>query len=87
MLSKAMKLQPKVVLCVHASKPGLAEGRREDIKEIWDNLKWEFAVFKTAQDVKAGEPQTALTVIKPKDTWGRLEQLMDMTNEEFAAAF
>ena len=89
-MSKAVKL-PDHVGWIAVSKPGLEEGRREDIRSIWDSSALGFKVYKTAEDVKAGsgdrETTTRLNVGKDEHgTWDMLEQIMDMTSEDFDAA-
>ena len=93
-LSRAMQLPSfqmadgrNVVQSVHASKPGLAEGRREDIKAIWDAVDWRFVVYKSAQALHLEKNENALFVLKSnRATWRMLERTLDMTTEEFDAA-
>ena len=93
-LSRAMQLPSfqmadgrNVVQSVHASKPGLAEGRREDIKAIWDAVDWRFVVYKSAQALHLEKNENALFVLKSsRGTWRKLERILDMTFKEFDAA-
>ena len=97
MLSRAMQLPSfqlsadygngGAVQGVYASKPGLAEGRREDIKAIWDAVGWRFVVYKSDQALLSKETENALFVLKSSSgTWGKLERILDMTVEEFDVA-
>ena len=81
-VAKALQFQPQVVMQVTTSKMGLGEGRRPDIKDIWDAIGpdgfcielccyaktvWQFAR-------KYGE-----------GGWEKVEQILDMTEDEWVA--
>ena len=66
----------------------MEEGRREDIRSIWDAAAGRFFwVYKTAEDVKDGDITASLSVWKSQGgTWEELEGFLDMTSEDFDAA-
>ena len=87
-LAKAMQLQPDVVGHVVTSKTGLEEARKEDIKNVWEAVQESqgFDIYKTAEDIPLTYgPYAPVSVRKPGDDWGRLEQIMHMSEAEFAA--
>ena len=68
---------------IFVTREGLAQGKREDIKHIWDAGCW-FRIFKTLEDLQADIWEASLAVRK-KDNNGRLlEQVMDMSEQEFS---
>ena len=87
-LAKAMQLQPDVVGHVVTSKTGLEEAMKEDIKNVWEAVQESrgFDIYKTAEDIPLTYgPYAPVSVRKPGDDWGRLEQIMHMSEAEFAA--
>jgi len=88
-LAKAMQLQPDVVGHVVTSKTGLEEAMKEDIKNVWESVQESqgFDIYKTAEDIPPilFGPYAPVSVRKPGDDWGRLEQIMHMSEAEFAA--
>ena len=86
MLARAMQANPKGVvhMFVEGSKEGLADARREDIKAIWEAVGV-FLVWDT-DDAMGGEGGwRCLAAEKPRDTWTRLEQILDLTEKELVA--
>ena len=85
-VAKAMQLQPHLVNWIFTTKPGLAEGKKDDIKKIWDTVGLKrFCVYKTTQDLVDGKGWPGYSVVKLDNDWERLEQILDMTEAEFAA--
>ena len=85
-LGKATQLQPGVVGRIMTSKASLAEARKEDVKKVWEAVSpeglWGFDIF-SSEKVHRG-PRYMVSVEKPGDDWGRLEQILDMSLAEFA---
>ena len=66
---------------IWTSKPSLAEGRKDDIKSIWDTVGLEgFGLFQTTSEME----NAGRVLMKPDDDWARLEQILDMSEAEFA---
>ena len=84
-VAKAMQLRPDLVGWIWTSKPSLAEGKKDDIKNIWDTVGLEgFDVYQTTPDLECWKAR-GYSVEKPDDDWDRLEQILDMREAEFAA--
>ena len=84
-MAKAMQLRPDLVGWIWTSKPSLAEGKKDDIKNIWDTVGLEgFDVYQTTPDLECWKAR-GYSVEKPDDDWDRLEQILDMREAEFAA--
>ena len=88
-VANAMQLQPGVVEVGHivASKTGLEEARKEDINKIWETVASRgFDIFKTAEEITLTYgPYAPVAARKHEDDWGRLEQILLMSEAEFAA--
>ena len=81
-----MQLQPDLVNWILTSKPSLAEGKKEDIKNIWDIVGLErFEIYKTTSDLKNLARAWSYSVEKPDDDWEKLEQILNMSEAGFAA--
>ena len=84
-VAKAMQLRPDLVGWIWTSKQSLAEGKKDDIKNIWDTVGLEgFEVYQTTPDLECWKAR-GYSVEKPDDDWDRLEQILDMREAEFAA--
>ena len=84
-VAKAMQLRPDLVGWIWTSKPSLAEGKKDDIKNIWDTVGLEgFDVYQTTPDLECWKAR-GYSVGKPDDDWDWLEQILDMREDEFAA--
>ena len=60
----------------------MAEGRKDDIKSIWDTVGLEgFGLFQTTSEME----NAGRVLMKPDDDWARLEQILDMSEAAFAA--
>ena len=82
-VAKAIQLQPGLVRYISTSKPCLAEGKKDDIKIIWDTVGLVgFVLHQSTSDVAVGWDYD---VTKPDDDWDRLEQILDMSEAEFVA--
>ena len=83
-MAKAMQLQPDLVRGIWTSKPNLAEGERDDIKNIWDTvgLRW-IRLYQTSTFfLHVG---FSYKVEKPDADRERLEQILGMSEAELAA--
>ena len=79
-VARAMQLQPHLVDFICTSKPFLAEGKKEDIKKIWDTVGLRrFALCRTPPESDDWD----FTVVKPDDDWESLEKIMDMSQAEY----
>jgi len=82
-VAKALQLQPGLVHSISTSNRGLAEGKKDDIKNIWDTAGLEgFVLYQTSSDM---DWDWGYHVTKPDDDWERLEQILYMSEAEFAA--
>ena len=82
MMAKAMQLQPHLLELHLHLKPGLAEGKKDDVKKIWATVGLRrFELFRTKEDV-VGEDK-GYSVEKPDDDWDELEKILDMSEPEF----
>ena len=88
-LARALQLKPNMVVevCVSTSRQGFAEAGKENIKEIWDAMGIEAGFI--VSNTKVDHCLDVLSVL-PEDyeydwarAWTRLEQILDMTEEEF----
>ena len=48
---------------IRVSREGLAQGKKEDIKQIWDSGCW-FRIFKTLEDLQARNWQASLVFVE-----------------------
>ena len=88
-LGNATQLQPGVVSRIVTTKPSLAEARKEDVKTIWEALSpaegsWGFDIYKTAEGHRGIVRSGLLCVEKSVDDWRRLEQILSMSETDFA---
>ena len=75
MMAKAMQLQPHLLELHLHLKPGLAEGKKDDVKKIW-------ATVGLRRFDVVGEDK-GYSVEKPDDDWNELEKILDMSEPEF----
>ena len=89
-LARSLKGKPNVRLgSVYILKQDLSEVRREDIKDIWD-VTGAIKVFNTENGVLSTNKKTLLVAHSTFDwegAWTRLEQVSNMTEDEFNAFF
>ena len=83
-MSKAMELETGRQSFVQTCKAGLTEGRKEDIRAIWEAADT-FWICKTFEGVREGLVDVVIVDKYPRGGWDRLEQIMDMTQDEFQA--
>ena len=87
-VAKALQLKPDLVDWIWTSKPSLTEGKKDDVKKIWDTVGIQgVELYQTASDVENVGSTWGFSVEKPDDGWERLEQILDMSEAEFAALF
>ena len=84
MVSKAMELETERQSFVQTCKAGLTEGRKEDLRAIWEAADT-FWICKTFEGVREGLVDVVIVDKYPRGGWDRLEQIMDMTQDEFQA--
>ena len=78
MVARAMQTRPSTISTVWTSKEGLEQGRKEDIKEIWEAVKHSFFISDLAINMTDDDFIWSVRVEKPKHTWRRLEEILDM---------
>ena len=87
-VAKALQLKPDLVDWIWTSKPSLTEGKKDDVKKIWDTVGIQgVELYQTASDVENVGSTWGFSVEKPDDDWERLEQILDLSEAEFAALF
>ena len=74
---------PRGTKLIVVSRDGLAEGNREDFRGMLD-AGYDFKIFKALGDLQANNRWGAY-VSHSVDGWGRLERVLDMSEEEFSA--
>ena len=73
----AMALENQTDVCIVTSKADLDLGRKEDMKKIWNSIR--------EIGIALQLPGWILDVDKEVVDWTRLEQILDMTEDEFSA--
>ena len=77
MVATAMKTRPGVVSCtVWTSKEVLEDGRKEDIKDIWEAVRRSFFISESRFNMGEDDFFWSFRVEKPKDDWKKLEMEM-----------
>ena len=82
-VAKAMQTKPSAVSTVWTNKAGLEEGRKEDVRQIWEAVKRSFFISDTAANMGEDDFFWSVRVEKPKHGWTRLEQILDMSWGQF----
>ena len=83
-LARAVKAKPNCVWRMEASKEGLVEARREDVKDIWETVRDEcFIVW--ISDIEMWDGRSA-DCLDPEGTWEEVEEILDFTKREFMVA-
>ena len=80
--AKGLQLRPQQLLNIAVSKAGLAEGRREDIKTLWETFGQGNFLISPHICLDWAD---YLEVNKHGEGWAVLEKIMKMSDEEFAA--
>ena len=75
----AKAIRPGILDSISVTRDGLAQGKREDIKHIWDTGCW-FRIYKTLEDLQAANWEAFLVVCN----WSQMVQLLDLSEEEFS---
>ena len=84
MVATAMKTRPGVVSCtVWTSKEVLEDGRKEDIKDIWEAVRRSFFISESRFNMGEDDFFWSVRVEKPKDDWKKLERILDMEMGQF----
>ena len=79
----AKAIRPGVLSSIWVSRDGLAQGKRDDIKDLFDAV-YEFWIFKTLEDLQAGNwQQASLFFGQEGNDWSQLERVLDMSEQEF----
>ena len=68
---------------INVTRDGLAQSKREDIKHLFDAGCW-FQIFKTLEDLQAGNWEASLVINKVADNWSRMERVVNMSEQEFS---
>ena len=84
MVATAMKTRPGVVSCtVWTSKEVLEDGRKEDIKDIWEAVRRSFFISESRFNMGEDDFFWSFLVEKPKDDWKKLERILEMEMGQF----
>ena len=84
MVATAMKTRPGVVSCtVWTSKEVLEDGRKEDIKDIWEAVSHAFYISESRFNMGEDDFFWSVRVEKPKDDWKKLERILEMEMGQF----
>ena len=85
-MARAVQMKPDLVRFILTSKACLAEGKKDDIKNIWDTVGLvQFVIYQSTSDVGIPSKGSYYHVTKPDDDWERLEQILEMSEAEFTA--
>jgi len=80
----AKAIRPRILRGIYVTKDGLAQGKRDDIKHLFD-AGCMFRIFKTLEDLQAGnEEQASLFFDQEFNNWSQLERVLDMSEQEFS---
>ena len=78
----AKAIRPGILRGINVTKDGLAQGKRDDIKHLFD-AGCRFWIYKTLEDLPAGNLEASLTVFKVVNNWSQMERVLDMSEQEF----
>ena len=79
----AKAIRPGILGSICVTRDGLAQGEREDIKDLFD-AGCLFRIFKTLEDLQAGNRQASLVVGKEVHDRSQMERVLDMSEQEFS---
>ena len=82
----AKAIRPGSVRSIYVTRDGLAQGKREDIKHLFDAACC-FRIFKTLDDLQADNWRASLFFDQVDDNWSRMERVLDMSEQEFSSLF
>ena len=80
--SLAKAIRPGILDRICVTRDGLAQGKREDIKDLFD-AGCCFRIFKTLDDLQADNWRASLFVDQEDDDWSRMERVLYMSEQEF----
>ena len=78
----AKSIRPGILGDIRVTLDGLAQGKREDIKYLFDAGCW-FRIFKTFEDLQAGNWEASVGVDQENNDWSQMERVLDMSEQEF----
>ena len=73
---------PGILGDIHVSRDGVAQGGREDLKDLFD-AGCGFRIFKTHEDLQAYSWRASLYFDHEDEDWSRMERVLDMSEQEF----
>ena len=82
-LAEGFQSHVRVVDEIHTKKETLDSGRKEDIKVLWDALKWSIEVEEPGDDLESRSE--VLHKYDDDAGWARLSNIMDLSLEEWLA--
>ena len=82
----AKAIRPGILRGINVTKDGLAQGKRDDIKHLFD-AGCRFRIYKTLEDLQAGNWRASLGVDKEENDWRGMERVLDMSKQEFSSLF
>ena len=75
--------KPRIMDSIIVTRDGLAQGKREDIKHLFD-AGCRFLIFKTLEDLQARNWQASLVFVEVDNNWSLMERVLDMSEQEFS---
>ena len=78
----AKAITPEILVHIDVTRDGFAQGKRKDMKDLFD-AGCLFLIFKTLEDLQAGNLEASLTVFKVVNNWSQMERVLDMSEQEF----
>ena len=81
----AKAIRPGSVRSIWVTKDGLAQGKREPIKHLFD-AGGMFRIFKTLEDLQAENWEASL-VVSRFDNWSRMERVLNLSEERVQAEY
>ena len=75
----AKAIRPGILRIIYVTRDGLAQGKREDIKHLFD-AGCGFRIYKTLEDLQAANWEAFLVGCN----WSQMVQLLDMSEEGFS---
>ena len=71
----AKAIRPGVLRGIFVSRDDLAQGKREDIKHLFDAVYYYFRIYKTLEDLQAGNLAASLFVDQENNNWSPITLL------------
>ena len=76
-------IRPRILTRILVTKDGLAQGKRQDIKQLFD-AGCRFQIFKKLEDLQARNKEASLIIGPVNNDLSRWERVLDMSEQEFS---